>query len=72
VGVHEKWNLRWATDRGASLPQHDPLAAGEWLTEWIEDGALAGAAWAGYTRLPQLGLYDIIDELTGGIPAARR
>jgi hypothetical protein len=72
VGVHEKWNLRWATDRGAGLPQHDPLAAGEWLTEWIEDGALAGAAWAGYTRLPQFGLYEIIDELTGETPPARR
>ena len=63
VGVHEGWNLRWATDRGAALPQHDPLAAGEWLQEWIEDGVLAGAAWAGFTRLPQFGLYEIAEEL---------
>lgn len=63
VGVHERWNLRWATDRGAALPQHDPAAAGEWLQEWIEDGVLAGAAWAGFTRLPQLGLYQIAEEL---------
>ncbi len=63
VGVHEGWNLRWATDRGAALPQHDPAVAGEWLQEWIEDGVLAGAAWAGFTRLPQLGLYEIAEEL---------
>jgi hypothetical protein len=63
VGVHEGWNLRWAADRGVGLPQHDPAAAGDWLQEWIEDGVLAGAAWSGFTRLPQLGLYDIADEL---------
>jgi hypothetical protein len=63
VGVHESWNLRWATERGAALPQHDPAAAGEWLMEWLEDGVLAGAAQAGFTRLPQLGLYEILSEL---------
>lgn len=63
VGVHEAWNLRWASDRGAGLAQHDPQAAGEWLSEWIEDGVLAGAAWSGYQRLPSLGLYEIEDEL---------
>lgn len=62
VGVHESWNLRWATDRGAALPEHDPAAAGEWLLEWVEDGTLAGAARAGYERLPQLGLYEIASE----------
>jgi hypothetical protein len=63
VGVHEAWNLRWAADRGAALPQHDPQAAGGWLQEWIEDGVLSSAAWAGYTRLPQSGLYEIAGEL---------
>jgi UDP-N-acetylglucosamine:LPS N-acetylglucosamine transferase len=63
VGVHESWNLRWATDRGAALHQHEPTLAGGWLQEWLEDGVLASAAWAGYERLPQLGLYEIADEL---------
>ncbi len=63
VGVHENWNLRWAVDRGAALPQHDPASAGGWLQEWIEDGVLAGAAWSGYTHLPQLGLYEIGDTI---------
>src|SRR5205807_1652985 len=47
VGAHEERNLRWATDRGAALPQHDPQIAGQWLLEWVEDGVLASAAEAG-------------------------
>jgi hypothetical protein len=63
VGVHESWNLRWASDFGAALAEHDPLAAGDWLQEWLEDGVLASAAWSGYTRLPRRGLYRIAEEL---------
>jgi hypothetical protein len=63
VGVHESHNLRWASDRGAALQQHDPRQAGNWLREWLDDGVLAGAAWSGFTRLPSLGLYEIAREL---------
>jgi UDP-N-acetylglucosamine:LPS N-acetylglucosamine transferase len=66
VGVHEEWNLRWAADRGAALSQHDPAFAGEWLLEWLEDGVLSGAALNGFLRLPQLGLYDICDQVMPG------
>jgi len=62
VGSHEMYNLRWATDRGAALPQHDPAVAGDWLLEWLEDGVLASAAEAGMC-LPQMGLYDIVDQV---------
>jgi UDP-N-acetylglucosamine:LPS N-acetylglucosamine transferase len=62
VGVHEQWNLRWAADRGAALPQHEPESSGEWLLEWLEDGVLLSAAEAGL-RLPSRGLYEICDEL---------
>ena len=65
VGVHEQWNLRWAADRGAALPQHDPASAGEWLLEWLEDGVLAGAAEAGL-KLPSKGVYEIAEELKEG------
>ncbi|HEY2030713.1 MAG TPA: hypothetical protein VGH20_16060 [Myxococcales bacterium] len=64
VGVHEAWNLRWATDRGAALVQHDPRFAGEWLLEWLQAGVLAGAALNGFLRLPQTGLYDICDQVS--------
>src|SRR4051812_2553183 len=62
VGAHEACNLRWATDRGAALPQHDPASAGEWLVEWAQDGVLASAAEAGMC-LPQMGVYDIADQV---------
>src|SRR6266478_878397 len=62
VGAHEACNLRWATDRGAALPQHDPAVAGDWLLQWVEDGVLASAAEAGMC-LPQTGLYEIADQV---------
>jgi len=62
VGAHEICNLRWATDRGAALPQHDPAVAGDWLLEWVEDGVLGSAAEAGMC-LPQTGLYEIADQV---------
>jgi hypothetical protein len=62
VGAHEVCNLRWSTDRGAALPQHEPAVAGDWLLEWVEDGVLASAAEAGMC-LPQMGLYEIADQV---------
>jgi len=69
VGVHESWNQRWATDNGAALPQHDPATAGDWLSEWLEDGTLASAAWGGFNFLPKLGLYEILAALGEPDPA---
>ncbi len=65
VGVHERYNRRWAAEAGAGLFQHDVRFAGEWLEAYLADGTLAGAAWAGFRRLPQLGLYDIVDTVGG-------
>jgi hypothetical protein len=66
VGVHERYNRRWAAEAGAGLFQHDVRFAGEWLEAYLTDGTLAGAAWAGFRRLPQLGLYEITDAVGGG------
>jgi hypothetical protein len=60
VGAQEAYNRRWAVEQGAALAQRDPRAAGDWLAEWLDDGTLAGAAWNGFTRLPKLGLYRIL------------
>ena len=65
VGVHEGYNRRWAVESGAGLKQRDPRHAGEWLSEWLEDGTLAGAAWSGFRRLPKHGLYNILDAVQG-------
>ena len=63
VGVHEACNRRWAEEWGAALPQGDPAHAAEWLDDWLEDGVLAAAAWAGFRHLPNLGLYRIAEEM---------
>jgi hypothetical protein len=71
VGVHERMNRRWVRESGAGFKQRDPRFAGEWLADLLADGALAAAAWAGFTRLPKLGLYRIL-EAVGSRPALRR
>jgi hypothetical protein len=61
VGVHERYNRRWARDAGAGLAQREISFAWQWLADWLDDGTLAGAAWSGFTRLPKHGLYQILD-----------
>jgi UDP-N-acetylglucosamine:LPS N-acetylglucosamine transferase len=66
VGVHERYNRRWVRESGAGVVQRDPGAAWQWLSDWLEDGTLAGAAWSGFIRLPKHGLYRILDEVAPG------
>jgi hypothetical protein len=63
VGIHESYNLRWARENGAGLKQRDPRVAGERILDHLSEGNLAAAAWAGYRRLPNRGLYRIVDRL---------
>ena len=73
VGVHERYNLRWVREAGAGLKQREVRFAAEWFTDWLADGLLAAAAWAGYMQLPKFGLYRILEVVSGsrGGPAAR-
>ena len=61
IGSHERFNRRWARERGAGLKQNDPRHAREWLAEWLEDGVLAAAAWSGYLRLPKFGTQRVLE-----------
>ena len=63
VGVHEGCNRRWAEEWGAALPQGDLACAADWLRDWIDDGVLAAAAWAGFRHLPNRGVYRIAEEM---------
>lgn len=65
IGVHEDYNRRWAMEAGAALEQGEPALAGEWLADWLTDGTLAGAAYSGFMRLPQRGLYRILERVSG-------
>lgn len=66
VGAHERYNRRWAIERGAGLKQRDARFIGERLHEWLADGTLAAAAWSGFVRLPKFGLYEICDAAAPG------
>jgi len=63
VGVQERYNRRWAMEHGAALRQRDPRYTAEWLDEWLQDGALAGAAWNGFLQLPKFGLYHVLEAV---------
>jgi hypothetical protein len=65
IGRHEKYNRRWARESGAGLKQRKAHHAAGWLLEWLADGTLAGAAWAGYMRLPKLGTRRILERYRG-------
>ena len=69
VGIHESYNLRWVRENGAGLKQRDPRVVGERIQDHLSDGNLAAAAWAGYRRLPNRGLYRITDRLELGAAA---
>jgi hypothetical protein len=68
VGIHERYNRRWAVENGVGLPQRDLDQAGYWIREWLSEGTLAAAAWFGFLRLPKHGLYRILEVLGAPLP----
>ncbi|MGH1349117.1 MAG: DUF6938 domain-containing protein [Nannocystales bacterium] len=72
VGVHERFNRRFAREEGVALKQRDPKHIGERLSELLADGTLASAAWSGFLRLPKFGTYRVLEELglSGTAPPA--
>jgi hypothetical protein len=72
MGVHERYNRRWAREAGAGLKQRDARWAAEWISDWLVDGTLAGAAWNGYMRLPKHGLYRIVDTVRASMRGERK
>ncbi len=65
VGVHERYNRRWAIENGPGLRQRDPFYAEYWMREWLNEGTLAAAAWYGFLRMPKFGLYQILERVSG-------
>jgi hypothetical protein len=63
VGVHERYNRRWAIENGPGLKQRDALHAEYWMREWLNEGTLAAAAWYGFLRMPKFGLYQILERV---------
>ncbi len=63
IGVHERYNRRWALHAGAGVKQSHPKFAADWIGEWISDGTFAACAWSGYMRLPKFGTYRILEAI---------
>lgn len=72
LGVHERYNRRWARERGAALKQREARFASQWIIEWLEEGLLASAAWAGFQQLPSAGTWRILDEVERSVASDRR
>ncbi|MBI3181104.1 MAG: hypothetical protein HYZ28_03070 [Myxococcales bacterium] len=68
VGAHERYNMRWVRESGGGLAQRQPRFAAEWMSDWLSDGTLAGAAWSGFMRLPKFGLYQILEAVGAKLP----
>lgn len=63
MGVHERYNRRWARECGVAVTQRELGHASEWLSELARDGTLAAAAWSGFIRMPKSGLFRIAERL---------
>ncbi len=60
VGAHERFNRRWLREHGTGLKQRRLDHFPGWFDEWLADGILAEAAWAGYTKIPRTGTEQIL------------
>jgi hypothetical protein len=65
VGVHERFNLRYAREQGVGVKQRNAAHIGTRIDEWLGDGTLAAAAWSGFMRLPKFGTYRVAEEVYG-------
>ena len=63
VGHHEHYNRRWAIENGAGMRQRDPQTTVDWMTELLQDGTFANAAWCGFRRFPNRGTYQILNTV---------
>ena len=72
MGSHERFNREWLLEHGAAHDQGEPEKAGERIRNLAADGSLAASAWAGFRRLPNDGLYRIVERVGAGVTARRR
>lgn len=66
IGSQEKFNRRWLFEIQAGIRQENPDHADQWLFDWLSNGRLAEAAWAGFLKARKLGLYKIMEVLQTG------
>jgi hypothetical protein len=66
IGSHEKGNMKWLNEIGASLPMENPKYCNEWLMDYVNGGRLAQAAWHGFLYARKIGTLKIIEIIESG------
>ena len=67
IGSQEVYNKKWLLEIHAGIPQEDPRYTHEWLFDLLMDGRFADAAWDGFLKVKQRGLFRIMDILQNGV-----
>ena len=63
IGSQEDFNREWLLGLEAGIDQGDMRDFESWFFELLASGALARAAFNGFSRAPRLGTYNIIRRL---------
>jgi len=66
IGSQEKFNRRWLLDIQAGIEQETSRDIDHWLTDLLDDGRFAEAAWSGFLKARKLGTYKILEVLEKG------
>jgi len=65
IGSQEDFNKLWLLNVGGGIVMYEAETCNEWLTDWINSGALARMAYNGYIEAPTHGTYRIESIITG-------
>lgn len=61
LGSQEEYNQDWLHVAGAGIGQMDPNCTGEWLSDWLESGIMAGMALNGFLNISKNGAANVMD-----------
>ncbi len=66
LGSQEYFNRKWLLEIQAGFKQEDPAYTDQWLFDFLNNGMLAEAAWAGFLKARKLGTFKILEILSKG------
>ncbi len=66
IGSQEKFNSKWLREIQAGVRQENPEYSDQWLTDYLNKGILAEAAWSGFLKARKLGTFKIIEMINTG------
>ncbi len=66
IGSQEKFNRKWLREIQAGISQENPDFAEQWLSDWLNNGRLAEAAWNGFLKARKFGSFNIKEIISTG------